>query len=155
MKTNKLFNTLRRANPILFISGFFIFIYLVSYITYLFPPSAGYNEALSSLESVWERYLIGVIIGPLLETLIFQALIIYVVCRIIKRPRYNLYASVLISAIAFGLNHCYNPYYVLYTFLIGIILAFVYYISRYRRMSPTLTVFIIHALLNFIAFIPE
>ena len=155
MQINKGINALIRINPLLFILFFLIISYLASYITLLFPASASQNDTVQLLENQWQKIFIGVLVVPFVETLVFQTLIISIICNIIKRPKYSLYTSILISAMAFALNHSYNIYYILNTFLAGIILAFAYYISRYRKMSATLTIFIIHSIWNSISFLTE
>lgn len=155
MRINKGINSLIRINPLLFILCFLLLSYLASFITLMFPASANQIDAKLLPEILWQKLFIGVLVVPFFETLIFQTLIISIICNIIKRPRYNLYISVMISAMAFALNHSYNIYYVLYTLIIGIILSFGYYISRYRKMSATITIFLIHSIWNSISFLTD
>lgn len=92
--------------------------------------------------------LIAVIVIPLVETLLFQSLIIEIVCWIIKRPRKNIFIAVLISSLAFALNHTYSISYVIITFFIGIIFALAYYLGRYRKEGGIILVFFIHSIYN-------
>jgi uncharacterized protein len=101
-----------------------------------------------STDSIGIDLLITVIAAPIMETLIFQALIIEIVCKIIKRPRKNIWIAVMVSSLAFGLNHTYSLSYFIITFFAGIILALAYYLGRYRKESPIVLVFIIHAIYN-------
>lgn len=146
MKRNAFFIFLIRTNTILFILLFLLVFHAFSYVTFLLPEEASIGSNL--LTSPFRKVIIGIILGPLAETLLFQTLIIMIICKFVKRPRYSLYLSVFLSASLFALNHNYNIYYIGYTFATGIILAFAYYIGRYKRFSPTLTVFFIHALYN-------
>jgi membrane protease YdiL (CAAX protease family) len=94
------------------------------------------------------KIALGIFLVPLIETLLIQYLIISFICRIIRRPKYNFYTSILVSALFFSINHPYSSFYLTYTFFGGLTLAFAYYITRYRRQNAFLTVFIIHAVYN-------
>lgn len=155
MIKNKVFQFLIRLNLFFYVGLFLSLSYLFSLLTLLFPSSANQNDASDLLKTPFEKILFGVYVIPLFETLVFQTLIISGVCLLLKRPRYNFYISIILSAVAFSLNHSYNYYYMLYTFFIGIILAFAYYIARYRRTSATLTIFMIHAIWNLFLFLDE
>lgn len=149
MKANKFFSFLIRLNPFLYILLFVAFNYTISHITFFFPTEASIGSDV--LTNSFREIAFGIIIGPMIETLLFQALIISLICKFIKRPKYNLYLSLLISATVFSLDHTYNIYYVAYAFLIGISYAFAYYIGRYKKWNAALTVFLIHAIHNTIA----
>lgn len=92
--------------------------------------------------------VIAVIVAPLIETLIFQALIIEIICKIIKRPRKNILIAVVASSLAFALNHTYSIGYVIFAFLVGIIYALAYYLGRYRKEGAVTLVFTLHAMYN-------
>lgn len=92
--------------------------------------------------------LIAVLVVPLIETLLFQALIIEIICKFIKRPRKNIWISVIASSLAFALSHTYSNSYIIITFLAGIILAFAYYLGRYRKEGAIILVFVIHSVYN-------
>lgn len=104
-----------------------------------------------STESIVLDFLIVVIVVPLLETLLFQSLIIEIICKIIKRPRKNMYFAVIASSLAFAFNHTYSLSYFIITLGAGIILALVYYIGRYRKEGPIILVFILHAMYNLLS----
>ena len=103
------------------------------------------SEAFKSVVLEW---LVIVIVAPLIETLLFQSLIIELVCKLFKRPRRNLFISVTASSVAFALSHSYSISYIIITFLAGVILALAYYLGRYRKESPIVLVFVIHAVYN-------
>jgi membrane protease YdiL (CAAX protease family) len=52
--------------------------------------------------------LIAVIVAPLIETLLFQSLIIEIICKFVKRPRKNIWIAVIVSSSAFALNHMFR-----------------------------------------------
>lgn len=147
------FQKLIRINVIKFISFFILVSLTVSPMTLFFPKAAGEVNSNIVLNSIFEKVFFGIILVPLIETLIFQTLIISVICKLIKRSRNNFYPAIIFSAIAFSLNHSYNIYYMIYTFIAGTILAFAYYIARYRKESAVLLVFTIHASFNFTSFL--
>lgn len=99
-------------------------------------------------DSIVLDMLIAVIAYPLIETLIFQSLIIEIVCKVIKRPRKNICIAVIISSLAFALNHTYSLSYVIFAFFAGIIYALAYYLGRYRKEGAIILVFILHAMDN-------
>jgi membrane protease YdiL (CAAX protease family) len=111
------------------------------------PESANYWET----DIIVVDLVIAVIAAPLIETLLFQPLIIEVICKIIKRPRRNIYIAVFASALAFALNHTYSVSYVIYTFTGGIIYSLAYYLGRYRKESAIILVFLLHSLDNLLA----
>lgn len=111
------------------------------------PESAGYWKT----DNIVIDLLIAVIAVPIIETLLFQSLIIEIICKIVKRPWKNIWIAVLASSLAFALNHTYSFLYVLITFLVGIIYALAYYLGRYRKEDAIILVFILHAMDNFLA----
>lgn len=146
------FQRLVRIKSVKFILFFLIISYVISTVTYLFPQTAD-EQTEFVLDTIFEKIFFGIFLVPLLETLLFQALIISIVCKVIKRNKFNFYPAIFISAIAFAVNHSYNYYYMIYTFLAGIILALAYYLARYRKESAVLLVFIIHAAYNLSGYI--
>lgn len=99
-------------------------------------------------DSVVLDLLIAVIVAPLLETLLFQSLIIEIICKIIKRPRNNIYFAVMVSSLAFAFNHTYSLSYFIITLGAGLILAVAYYLGRYRKEGAIILVFLIHSIYN-------
>lgn len=137
---------------VIFIGGFLILSLGIGFATMLLPDSYGENGTEALLDSLFKKILYGVFIVPVFETLLFQTLIISVICRIIKQAKYNFYPAILLSSMAFSLSHSYNLYYIIYTFIAGLILAFAYYIARYRKENATLLVFMIHSIFNLTSF---
>ena len=99
-------------------------------------------------ENIVIDMLIAVVVAPFIETLLFQSLIIEIICKIIKRPRKNICIAVIVSSLAFALNHPYSTSYFLITLGAGMILALAYYLGRYRKESAIILVFLIHSLYN-------
>ncbi len=99
-------------------------------------------------DSIFLDLLIAVIVAPLLETLLFQSLIIEIICKIIKRPRKNICIALLVSSLAFALNHTYSLSYFIISLCAGMILAVAYYLGRYRKENAIILVFLIHSIYN-------
>lgn len=146
MKIHPLIGYLVRIPALVFILLFLAASIVTGIITTFLPePNV---EDLFAIEDKWMEVLFALIVIPLFETFIFQALIIELVCKFIKRPRNKLYLALILSALAFAFNHSYSISYFLFTLVGGLILALAYFIGRYRRENAFLLVFIIHSLYN-------
>ena len=107
-------------------------------------------------ESLADVFVMSVFFAPLIETLVFQLLVIELTLLIFRifRLNYGFCFSIVLSSILFGLTHSYNIYYIGYTMFSGAVLAFFYLIARNRKdMNGYLVVTIVHAVSNFFAFI--
>lgn len=136
----------------LFLSVFLIdLIYhlFISWIITLYDPEI--LEVFEESTSLTEIFLLSVVFGPLIETFLFQYLIIEILYGL-KRLKIN--TIILISALTFSSIHYYNFLYVLVTFLSGIIYASYYlYIKEEKKKHPFLTIWMLHLLYNFSVFI--
>jgi len=139
-------NYLIKAPAYIYILVFFFPSVLLGAITTFLPEPDMTGSFVT--DSIVLDLLIAVIVAPLLETLLFQSLIIEIICKIIKRPRRNIYIAVMVSSLAFALNHTYSLGYVIMTFFWGIIFALAYYLGRYRKEGPIILVFLIHSIYN-------
>lgn len=91
----------------------------------------------------------GSIIIPLIETFIFQYLIIEYVGNI-KKFKDKKFLIAVISAVAFSLSHYYNAFYIFYSFILGLFLAYTYILYKNKGKNPFIVVMILHALRNLI-----
>ncbi len=139
-------NYLIKAPVYIFILVFFFPSVVLGAIT-TFLPEPDMTGSFTT-DSIVLDLLIAVIVVPIIETLLFQSLIIEVICKIIMRPRRNICIAVFASSLAFALNHTYSVSYFIFTFGVGIILAVAYYLGRYRKESAVVLVFLIHAMYN-------
>lgn len=98
-------------------------------------------------ETVVFEFFTAVIVAPLVETLIFQFLVIefLYLTKIGKRK------IVVLSAIIFSLTHYYSIGYILYAFSMGVIFSYSYVIRK-NATQAFLTVYAIHLLRNVLAF---
>src|SRR5690606_37583117 len=99
----------------------------------------------------WYRFTILVIVGPLLETLIYQVLII----EALNYFKVNHFYVILISALLFSVSHNHHIVFLFSTFLPGIIYA-VYYI-KLRQINgwvySAMFIFFLHSLYNLSVFL--
>jgi uncharacterized protein len=152
IKITKILYFLIRVPFFKFILLFLLITLCFGVITYFLPSNLTSETSGKGLESITEQLIFGVLIVPLIETLLFQSLIITIICKIVKRPRFNIIPALTISAMAFGLNHSYNLAYFIYTLTVGFFLALAYYVSIFRKESAILSVFLIHSIFNLISF---
>ncbi len=100
--------------------------------------------------SVFSKLLVTVLFAPILETFIFQHLIISAFYS-----KKNLKFIVFISALLFGLSHFYNLAYVINTFFTGIVLALSYILWNYKKINAFWGTAIIHSLHNMLVILIE
>ncbi|MDR0940095.1 MAG: CPBP family intramembrane metalloprotease [Mediterranea sp.] len=86
------------------------------------------KQTFDILQSGWTGILAIVLIGPVMEELLFRGAITRLLLHRFRRPA----AGILISALIFGVCH-FNPAQMLPAFLLGILLGWVYY--RTRKLS--------------------
>ncbi|MBV8665134.1 MAG: CPBP family intramembrane metalloprotease [Burkholderiaceae bacterium] len=139
-----------------------LFVYLVLFFSYavLLPQVALeaviHNEALhinggpSNLPAFGPvgRLIVASLIAPLVETALFQWAPIRLLHTWLRQPAW---LAVLVSAVLFGMGHTYSLGYVVFTFLVGLVLAFGFQAKNYRGGHPYLLICIVHALRNVIA----
>lgn len=116
---------------------------------YLFPAlEMGANTSIENKFSPLVTFILVVFIYPILETLVFQLLPIYIFrdgCNLKRR-----YVSV-ISAFLFGILHWFSIGYVIYGFLVGMIFSTGYLLLQETTKNPFRIIVIVHALKNLIA----
>lgn len=112
---------------------------------FLFPD----HNSGPKFESKYEALFIAVIVSPILETYIFQTIIIGKYIR--KYPNSVLNACI-ISAIFFGLMHYYSIPYILKTFVSGFFYGVLFLVSLKKIKHPYIPVIIAHSAFNLIGF---
>ncbi|MFA8299264.1 MAG: lysostaphin resistance A-like protein [Hyphomicrobiales bacterium] len=95
----------------------------------------------------------AVILGPLLETLIFQFLIIRLILHFFKKTNYVGWYACFTSAIIFGSLHYYSFAYIIVALCIGLVLGYIYLLSIERKEKPILNTWLVHSANNLFAFI--
>jgi len=107
-------------------------------------------------ESLLIIFFLTVVFSPIVETLIFQFIVIEVVLYVFNKFKWknSILISIGISGLAFGLSHSYNIYYIIVTFIIGVLYAFYYVVAKnIRSLNPFWTVTFLHTLSNLSVFI--
>lgn len=138
---------------------FFITLTILVLISFLGSYIIGYIVGEDTLEisffknkNLFYIFIITVVIGPLIETLIFQLGIIEIVLYF-KKTKIFEYLAILISSLFFGLTHNYNIYYLIFGTIIGFLFAIIYLVAKKRKdMNPFIVVCLGHAIINLIAF---
>lgn len=149
-----IYSTLERnkLNIPLFLCVFFldlVFHLTLSWFVNLYDPKI--LEIFDENYTLTEIFILSVIIGPIIESFLFQYLIIEIlyIFKIIKVE-----IILIISALAFSLSHYYNFIYILITFISGLIYASYYiYLKIEKKKFPFLYILALHSLYNFTVFI--
>lgn len=89
-------------------------------------------------------------LAPLIETLIFQAFIIYFIKRFLSK---RLYIQIFLSAFIFGILHYYSLLLIISAILVGAIFSTAYILYKRKRSweEAFIAVFLIHAVQNTIS----
>ncbi|WP_443937437.1 CPBP family glutamic-type intramembrane protease [Pedobacter sp. MW01-1-1] len=129
-------------------SIYFVFQFITAIIANYFDAQlTSTNFHFSSLK---EEFVIVVIVAPIIETLIFQYLIIETLLSVKLAPL----LCVVVSALLFGISHYYNLAYILVTTVVGFIFAYYYMALRHQHyLQKIVLVTLLHALSNLFAFV--
>ncbi len=113
----------------------------------LFPDMGGSD--INQIKSVTERILVGVVLAPLLETVIFQG---FILRKLVQWTGHKTFA-VVAGALLFGLAHHYNIPYVVKAFIAGILYNLLYLSLKQRGARAIAYVAGTHMLHNLTVFI--
>lgn len=111
--------------------------------------SGSSNENPLLLKNKYYAFLIGVLIAPFIETIIFQAIPFYLINRYIKVKK-KIFIFIFIAPILF--IHDFNLAYILISYIVGFIFALMYYVAYYRKENSIIIISIIHLINNLIAY---
>lgn len=92
------------------------------------------------------------VIAPIVETLVYQYIIIRLFMYFAKNRKYYPVA-ILTSAMIFGIGHTYNLAYIFFAFFIGLVLAYMYYFYSKQPAKAFWTVVLVHGLHNGISIV--
>lgn len=138
----------KRIKTIYLVLGAVSIMFVSSIVTSLIAGlfSTTLREGFSEFKSLQDEILVGVVVAPILETIIFQ-------CAIIEsfKGKSKITWGIFVSAIVFGSVHFYNPFYFFYGTISGFVLGFVY-VTPELLWQRVLTTFSTHFLLNLIVF---
>ncbi len=125
---------------------------LMSYLIFIFyiPAALFLPPRASSGDIHFFKLIESIIIAPVIETLIFQAGLIYLIDRFLTN---KITFQIAISSVLFGLFHNYNITYIFFGVFLGVILstAFILYERKNNWSDAYIAVVFIHALRNMIA----
>lgn len=122
---------------------------------YFLPKSSFNNASLEGFES-YELFLIVVVLAPLIETFLFQYLVIELILWAFSylKIEYGEIVALIISTILFCITHNFSYFYLFNSFISGFIYSITYIIAKNKKdMNPFWTVFIIHSFSNLTTFV--
>lgn len=146
---------LQQLNTVFFIStGVFLIVFTSVFLGYFVPANSFDNPTVDLLreDSKLMLFVVGVLLTPFIETLLFQSLPFYLSGLLFKHKR-RLFFYIIVSSLFFGLMHSYNVYYCIMGVYIGVVLSFFYYIVKLRKQNAVILIFIIHAFNNLLSFL--
>lgn len=146
---DKLSKWLRRTNAWKFVLLMLFASYIAIFPTLLIPRSPSEIGPDIAKHHPIFQFILGVILAPILETGLFQALPIYILR---KKFKFKPIPIISISAFLFGSTHWYSIRYMVLTFLIGFIFAYGYFVRRREEGHPFVLITLVHSLRNFVAF---
>ncbi len=129
----------------------FINIYLlIPSLMKIFPIADVSTKVLIGWDNAIERFMLMVILGPFVETLVF----IFAPIKILE-DKMNVYSIGLISCVVFSLTHFYSLQYVFLSFFTGVYLfaSFLLFKKKYSINIAFFSVSMIHLLNNLYHFI--
>lgn len=97
-----------------------------------------------------EKFILVVFVGPIVETIIFQFLIMEVIAVFLPDRKLLALAG---STLLFALAHAYSGVYIFFAVVPGLMFGIIYLVFRNRDNYPVLMVFFVHALINLHALI--
>ncbi|MCG9899678.1 MAG: CPBP family glutamic-type intramembrane protease [Hydrotalea sp.] len=152
---------LRKINKpefIFIISNLAILIVVGHFFSFLCPYILSKDECeinyLPNTEGLFKTFIAGSIVGPLIETLIFQYLPITLLHKFrINKSAKELNLIIIISSLIFGITHSYNILTVIDASIAGLIFCTVFVYFQKRNKSGFFYTFLLHGLFNTYAFI--
>lgn len=103
--------------------------------------------------SLFEQFVLAVIIGPIIETLIFHLILIEILLHLFRKAFYRYHFVIIISAALFSFMHYYSVSYLILSFFAGVVFSTAYIVAMKRGMLPFAIVFVIHSFSNLLSFL--
>lgn len=110
--------------------------------------ASGSGQGIFCSVGLAEQFFISVIIGPVIETILFHFLLMELLLLIFKKATYRFLIVVVISSLIFSFTHQLQIHFLVMSFIGGVILSSSYIIAKIKNMIPVVVVFFIHALAN-------
>jgi uncharacterized protein len=86
-----------------------------------------------------------IIIAPFIETIVFQYVPIQITRKFITQKKW---VVISLSALLFSIFHIYNITYFFMALIGGLLMGTFYHIAEYKKKSPILFTFLLHAFYN-------
>lgn len=106
-----------------------------------------FTENTHHFSSIKEEFFVIVVFSPLIETIIFQFIIIEILYDKFKKE-----IICIISAFLFACIHLFNYIYFAFSFIIGLTFAYLYFIGRLKKRG-FIYVYLTHLFYNLIVII--
>ena len=97
-------------------------------------------------ENIYILFIGTLILAPIFETYFFQHLIYKLLKADYKRPNFKKY--VIYSSLGFSFIHIYGFKYIIYAFILGLFLAYFYFVVAQTKKYPFIYTALLHSLLN-------
>lgn len=144
-----------KKNGLLYICSILGGIVLTHSIHWIIDNYFSVNDFSKEMFSTYNNYpeelliFLALFIAPFLETFVFQFLILKVpILWGMKFNNRNLFILFILSLVLFSCNHIYNLPYILYSFIAGIYLNYIYIYADYFR-SPSTSGFLLVSIIHF------
>ena len=126
---------------------FYLLTYLFPLVSLPFQLVAQQLEGISSAGPKGTDFFKMVILGPIIETLIFQ-FFIFKLFQLIKSGGNKYLVYIGSSALAFGLSHYFSIRYIIFAVSIGLVLAYMLYFYHHNMKKAFWTTALVHAMHN-------
>ena len=146
----KINNFFSQTNQYILISIFVAFNLVVSFFLSIISKiiyGNSFTNNIHKFQNLNEEFILVVLVSPLIETIIFQLIIIEIL--------YDKCRKVLIcvlSALIFASTHLYNLLYFIFAFIMGLAFAYLYILGK-KKEKGIKFVYLSHLIYNLIAFI--
>ncbi len=158
---DKLDNYLPKKSIIKFILYYYVFLVFffiipLEVLEKIFQMAPYEENPMSQIKDTKTLFVLTTIIGPIIETLIFQFLLIKGLYLLLEnRPlnkvdynKKNLLMSIYISSFIFGSLHFYSFSYIIIMSILGFIFGILFYFSTTRKWHSFFLIFILHSIYN-------
>ncbi|OJX87682.1 MAG: hypothetical protein BGP01_03690 [Paludibacter sp. 47-17] len=150
----------RKQNVVIFIAIFYCLILFINALFFAFTEIFNIGDfVFSEPPSLTNRGILGMIvkgliIAPLLETLIYQQFIYYILSKLSFLKNQTLLICI-VSGIVFGLAHTYSLIYMIQTSLIGFVFMYAFLIHIKNLNKSFWLVTFIHFMVNLSVFLEQ
>lgn len=168
MILKKINSYLVNSNRLSFLLGItFLGIVLSVFLSFIYYDLLGIdlaqqNDQLRSIPKIMQ-FILSIFIAPLVETAFFQYLPIVLTLKILLElnlissySKKHFYYTLIISSLLFALIHTFSLVYFFVAFILGLYFGYITIISEFvreKRINAFISVGLVHAVLNLIAFL--